>query len=92
MAEQDERPDRPTEPSRRFTMVEARWAAAGAIALLFGIFIAQNTNQVEVGFVFFNAEVRLIWVFLICGVVGGIIDRLLQRKGILSRPQRRARD
>jgi len=25
----------------------------------------------------------LIWVFLICGVIGGIVDRLLQRRGIL---------
>lgn len=71
------------EPQRRFGKVEARWTAAGIIALLFGIFIAQNSSQVRVSFVFFEANVRLIWVFLICGVVGAIVDRLLQRRGIL---------
>ena len=69
--------------SRRFGKAEARWTAAGIIALLFGIFIAQNSQPVPVSFVFFEANVRLIWVFLICGVIGAIVDRLLQRRGIL---------
>lgn len=71
------------EQGRRFGVVEARWTAAGVLAILFGIFVAQNTIHVPVHFVFFQANVRLIWVFLICGVIGAIVDRLLQRRGIL---------
>jgi uncharacterized integral membrane protein len=73
----DERED------RRIGKVEIRWAMAGLLAIVFGIFVAQNAGQVRVDFVFFSANVRLIWVFLICGVIGGIIDRLLQKKGLL---------
>lgn len=63
--------------------VEMRWAMAGLLAIVFGIFVAQNAGEVRVDFVFFSADVRLIWVFLICGVIGAVIDRLLQKKGIL---------
>ncbi|HEX9712832.1 MAG TPA: hypothetical protein VGB52_09840 [Actinomycetota bacterium] len=81
--DQEQRTEAEGEKQRRFGKVEARWTAAGIIALLFGIFVAQNSDPVRVSFVFFDAEVRLIWVFLICGVIGGIVDRLLQRRGIL---------
>jgi uncharacterized integral membrane protein len=75
-----------TEPGpepRKVTKTEAKWVIAGILAILFGVFIAQNSIEVEVHFVFFKAGIRLIWVFLLCGVIGGIIDRLLQRRGIL---------
>ena len=72
--------DRGDAPKRS---VEARWVVAGVLAVIFGVFIAQNSGEVRVDFVFFDAQIRLIWVFLICGVIGAIIDRLLQRKGIL---------
>jgi len=90
--DEPEAPEQPQPPERRFTMVEVRWAAAGALAILFGIFIAQNADQVEVDFILVSAKVRLIWVFLICFVIGGILDRLLQHKGILSRPKSRRED
>lgn len=51
--------------------------------MIFGVFVAQNSDKVPVNFVFFTANVRLIWVFLICGVIGALLDRLLKRKGIL---------
>jgi heme exporter protein D len=41
--------------------------------------------------VFFTAEVRLIWVFLICAALGAVIDRLLQRRGVLPSTRRRQR-
>lgn len=73
--------ERDPEPSR--TTVEVRWVIAAFLAVVFGIFIAQNSDRVAVDFVFFTAQIRLIWVFLICGILGGVIDRLLQRRGIL---------
>lgn len=68
---------------RRIGKVEVRWALGGIIAVIFGVFVAQNSDKVPVNFVFFTANVRLIWVFLICGVIGALLDRLLKRKGIL---------
>lgn len=70
-------------PQRKFTKTEAKWLFAGILVILFGVFIAQNSNEVKVDFVFFSARIRLIWVFLLCGVIGMILDRLLQRRGIL---------
>lgn len=75
--------------SSTWERIEGRWVAAGTLVILFAIFVAQNSREVRVDFVFFNAEVRLIWVFLICGVMGAIIDRLLLRKGVLGRRSRR---
>lgn len=79
---------------RRLTAGEVRWIVGGALAIIFGIFIAQNARRVKIDFVFFSAEVRLIWLFLICAVLGAIIDRLLQRRGLLPtmRPRQRKRD
>lgn len=81
--------DERSTPDRGLTATELRWIAGGVLAILFGIFVAQNATRVTVDFVVFSAEVRLIWVFLICGIVGGVIDRLLQRRGLLPGPQRR---
>ena len=71
------------------TAAEIRWIIGGVLAIVFGIFIAQNATTVKVRFVFFTAEVRLIWVFVICAVIGAVIDRLLQRRGVLPSTQRR---
>lgn len=73
----------PGQEPRKITKTEAKWVLAGILAILFGVFIAQNSDPVPVDFVFFSANIRLIWVFLLCGVIGGIVDRLLQRRGIL---------
>jgi uncharacterized integral membrane protein len=92
--------DRPTEPQRPepskpeqsgLTAAEIRWIMGGVLAILFGVFIAQNADPVSVQFVFFSAKVRLIWVFGICAIIGAIIDRLLQRRGVLPSTRRRDR-
>src|SRR5919198_5542828 len=79
---------------RRLTRADVRWIVGGVIAILFGVFIAQNAREVKIDFVFFSANVRLIWLFLICAVLGALIDRLLQRRGLLPtmRPRQRKRD
>ena len=73
------------------TAGEIRWIVGGILAIVFGVFIAQNADNVQVEFVFFSARVRLIWVFLICAVIGAVLDRLLQRRGVLPTMRRRQR-
>jgi uncharacterized integral membrane protein len=80
---------RPIEESRRLTKGEIRWIIGGVLAILFGVFIAQNAREVKIDFVFFSANVRLIWLFLICAVIGAVLDRLLQRRGLLPTTRRR---
>jgi uncharacterized integral membrane protein len=79
------------EESRRLTKGEIRWIIGGILAILFGIFIAQNAREVQIDFVFFSAKFRLIWLFLICALIGALIDRLLQRRGLLPPTPRRKR-
>jgi uncharacterized integral membrane protein len=62
-------------------------AGVVVLALLIG-FVLDNRKTVRVGFVFFNANVRLIWVLLIAAFLGGLVDRLVvilrrrQKKGV----------
>lgn len=48
------------------------------------VFIVENSNRVEVSFVFFTAEISLIWVIVLSMVVGAIaafvIKRLIRRR------------
>ena len=74
---------------RGLTKTEVRWIFGGSLAIIFGVFIAQNSKPVKVDMVFFSANVRLIWVFLVCGIIGAVIDRLLVRRGLLPATQRR---
>lgn len=71
------------QPERKFTKAEAKLVAFGLLALLAGIFVGQNTGQVRVHFVFVSANIRLIWVFLLCILIGVVLDRLLTRRGVL---------
>jgi uncharacterized integral membrane protein len=87
----DERPDS-YEESRRLTKGEIRWIIGGVIAILFGVFIAQNADETKIDFIFFSANVRLIWLFLICAVIGAVIDRLLQRRGLLPTTRRKRKE
>jgi len=89
-----EQPGQPSYETRRLTAGEVRWIIGGVLAILFGVFIAQNADEVKIDFIFFSARVRLIWLFLICAALGAVIDRLLQRRGILPtmRPRRKRED
>ena len=85
----NERPERNGADSSGLTATEVRWIAGGVLAIIFGVFIAQNANTVNVHFVFVSARVRLIWVFGICAILGAVMDRLLQRRGLLPATRRR---
>jgi uncharacterized integral membrane protein len=82
----------PDEPQQeKLTKAEIRWIIGGVLAILFGVFIAQNADEVSIDFLFFTARFRLIWIFLICAVLGAVIDRLLQRRGLLPSTRRKLR-
>lgn len=40
-------------------------------------FVLKNSEEVTVSFVLFDAHVRLIWVFLVTAIAGGVLDRLV---------------
>jgi len=55
----------------------ARLVVSGLALVLLIAFVIDNSDTVKVGFVFFNAEVSLIWVLLIAAVLGALVDRLV---------------
>jgi uncharacterized integral membrane protein len=67
---------KPTEPELRriLTLV-----GLGLIGLYLLLFIILNANDVQVSFVFFSADVSLIWVILLSVVLGAIAGPLLMR-------------
>ena len=71
------------------TKSEIRWIIGAVIAILFGVFIAQNADRTDIDFLFFSVRMRLIWIFLICAVLGAVVDRLLQRRGVLPSTRRK---
>ena len=79
----------PPDDAGGLTKSEIRWIIFGVIAILFGVFIAQNADETEIDFLFIHVNIRLIWVFLICAVLGAVLDRLLQRRGVLPTTRRK---
>jgi uncharacterized integral membrane protein len=73
--------------ARRDNRDVAGIVGAVVILALLIAFVLDNSNTVRVGFVFFHADVSLIWVLLIAAFLGGVIDRLV----IMLRRRRKAR-
>jgi uncharacterized integral membrane protein len=76
---------------KRDTREIVRIVAAAVILVLLVAFVLDNSQTVRVGFIFFNADVSLIWVLLITAVLGAVIDRLVillrqRRKKTRSKP------
>ena len=83
--------DHERHPSQRFARVPpststaqkrhrkdiARVVAALVIVIVLVAFVVKNSEKVNVSFVFFSADVRLIWVLLITAILGALADRLL---------------
>ncbi|MCC6832437.1 MAG: DUF1049 domain-containing protein [Thermoleophilia bacterium] len=69
-----------------------RLGIIGAIVLgiaLLLIFIVENSREVKVSFVFFEARMSLIWVIVLSAVTGWVVGFLLARlikRRFLSRP------
>lgn len=54
-----------------------RLVIALIIAILLVAFIVDNVKTVRVGFVFFDANIGLIWVLIATALLGALIDRLI---------------
>ncbi len=66
----------------------ARLVGALIAVVILVAFIVDNSQTVKVGFVFFHADMSLIWALIIAAVLGIIIDRLVIYRG--RRRRRRA--
>jgi uncharacterized integral membrane protein len=56
------------------------------IAVVFILFVLQNADPVDVNFLIFSLNIRLIWVIFGCGVLGGAAGYLI------GRPEKSLRD
>jgi uncharacterized integral membrane protein len=54
-----------------------RLVVTGLGLVLLIAFVLDNSQTVKVGFVFFNAQLSLIWVLLIAALLGALVDRLV---------------
>ena len=57
-----------------------RLLAAAALGVYVIIFAVLNFDRVEVNWVFFSRDSRLIYVIIVSVVIGALGDRLLQRR------------
>ena len=83
-------PDPGKELKKRETRDIVRIVAAVVILVLLIAFVLKNSQTVRVHFIFFSANVALIWVLLIAAVLGAAVDRLIillgQRRKKVRRP------
>ena len=56
------------------------------IAVVFAIFVLQNADPVDVNFLIFSLNIRLIWVIFGCAALGGVAGYLI------GRPEKSLRD
>jgi uncharacterized integral membrane protein len=70
--------DEITPQKKRDTGRIVRLGIAGVLVLALAGFVLDNTDSVQVGFVFTDKELSLIWVILIALVLGIVLDRLWQ--------------
>jgi uncharacterized integral membrane protein len=50
-----------------------------ALAILFVIFVVQNSQPVNVQFLWLDGRAPLVWIFLICAAIGAVVLALFQR-------------
>lgn len=78
-------PQHSGDPERREGLDEEQVRRIGLIGglvlvvVLALIFIMENSERVEVSFVFFTAEISLIWVIVLSMVVGAIAAFVIKR-------------
>lgn len=56
------------------------------IAVIFAVFVLQNADPVDVNFLVFSLNIRLIWVIFGCAALGGVAGYLV------GRPEKSLRD
>ncbi|MGH9079158.1 MAG: lipopolysaccharide assembly protein LapA domain-containing protein [Acidimicrobiales bacterium] len=67
----------PVRRKKRSNREVARLVVTGLGLVLLIAFVLDNSQTVKVGFVFYNAQLSLIWVLLIAAVLGALVDRLV---------------
>ena len=65
---------------RRNSLI-ARLVVGLTLLVLFVIFVSLNSDSVPVHFIFVETRTPLVWVFLICALIGGLVAYLLGRPG-----------
>jgi len=59
--------------------IRPRWIVAGIVAIVLLIFALQNSDRVDVDFLVFDAQVRVIVVILISAALGFIVGWFVGR-------------
>lgn len=67
----------PREPGREGL---GRYAGAAVIVLVVLLFALFNRERVEVDWILFERDSRLIYVIIVSALLGALADRLLQRR------------
>jgi uncharacterized integral membrane protein len=73
--------NRTEQPARGRRTASVKIVAGLVVLVLFVVFVTQNAREVEVNLVFVTARIRLIWVFVGCALIGGLVAVLLGRPG-----------
>jgi uncharacterized integral membrane protein len=69
----------PMRPARSGVLYSPKFWIGAVLAILFVVFIAENHDLVTVHFIFFTKDSYLIWVMLLCGVIGFVVGWLWGR-------------
>src|SRR5258708_31350843 len=57
----------------------AKAAVAALVLVLLIVFVIRNSQRVSVDFIITKGHFRLIWVIVICSILGGVVGYLLGR-------------
>jgi uncharacterized integral membrane protein len=73
--------DRMRELQRHRQTRAAKSVVLLALITILVLFIVWNAHRVSVSFVFFSSSIGLIWVMLVCAILGGVIGFFIGRPG-----------
>jgi uncharacterized integral membrane protein len=83
-------PGKPVGPSAPVQSKRGAKAIVAALLLvLLIVFVIRNSQRVSVDFIVTQGHFRLIWVIVICSILGGVVGYLLGRPTKGARHQRR---
>jgi len=82
--DEDDRAGRGSEPR---SGVSPRWIVAGIAIVVLLVFALQNSERVDVDFLVFDTQARVVVVILVSALIGFVVGWLIGRP---SRIQRRA--
>ena len=70
-----------TADKKRRTALVVRLVLGLTLLVLFVLFVTRNSDSVPVDFIFTTTQTPLVWVFLVCALVGALVAYLLGRQG-----------